>query len=195
MNSQLAVERALRHIVPMPGPEELVRWRSTLNVLIDPARLELVDQVASADDPQERELIRKTFGPVASNADGLASLAAFLTAEEPLVLKHFESAYITIGTNKRRLTLLPDESAVREDRMPGFPFGTLIGSNLLVWVNNAPFVGDVTIRGTYMATLANQKPELDERYVMILHSLGAKQIPSNARTQARELKSVAAEGK
>lgn len=195
MNSQTAVERAIRHIVPMPGPEELVRWRSTLNVLIDPARLELVDQVASADDRQERELIRKTFAPVTTDANGLASLAAFLVAEEPLMLKHFQNAEIRLAGNNRKLTLLPDESSVREDRTPAFPFGALIGSSLLVWLNNAPFVGDVTIRSTFMPTLANLKPELDEKYVLILHSLGAKQVPSNARTQARELKSVAAEGK
>lgn len=195
MNSQIAVERALRLITPAPSDAEMLRWRTTLNVLVDPARTELADQIHSANDYQQRELLRKTFANVVSDASGLASLTVPLTDAEPLYLKHFNSAEIYLSGVTRRLTLLPDESSVKLDRMAGFPFGTLIGSNLLVWNGGAPFVGNVSIRGPFIPTLANLKTELDEPYVLVLHSLASKQIPSPQRTQAREAKAVLAEGK
>lgn len=195
MTSQEAIERALRLITPAPNVDERVAWQTTLGVLINDARTELADQIASANDRQQRELLRKTFANVVSDGSGIASLSVPLADAEPLYLKHFNSAEIYLSGVTRRLTLLPDESSVKLDRMAGFPFGTLIGSNLLVWNGGAPFVGNVSIRGPFIPTLANLKTEMEEPYVLVLHSMASKQIPSPQRTQAREAKAVLAEGK
>lgn len=195
MNSQTAVERALRLINPTPARIEMEVWRSTLNVLVDPARTEFADQTHSSGDRELRELLRKTFGPLTTNAEGYADLSTLIAASEPLLVKHFNSAEIKLAGIGRRLTLVPDESAVKLDRMPGFPFGTLVGNQLLVWNGGAPFVGDVTMRAPFVPALASIVGQLEEPYVLVLHSMGGKQIPSPARTQAKEAKAVAAEGK
>lgn len=195
MNSQQAVENALRLIRPVPAEQELTGWRTTLNVLVDDALLELADQIASSDDREMRALLRKTFDVVTTDAEGFASLTPLITASEPLLLKHLNTAEIKIDGSDRRLTLLPDESAVRLDRMPGFPFGALVGTSLLVYNGGAPFEGDVTIRSQCALSLANLPPQLDQRMVMTLYLLGTNQIPSRTRSQVQEVKAVAAEGK
>nr|AUN37437.1 hypothetical protein [uncultured bacterium] len=161
------------------------------------AREALADQIASSGDRQLRELLRKTFGTVTSNDEGVADLTPMLTDAEPLLLKHFDSAEIYLAGNRRRLTLLPDESAVREDRIPGFPFGALAGKNLLVFVDNAPFEGDVSIRAAYSPALANipAQSTLGERFVAITGALATQEQPSVSRTQTQEMKTVIAEGK
>jgi hypothetical protein len=195
VNSQTAVEKALRLITPSPSEAEKVQWRTRLNVLVDEARTEMADEIHSSGDRELRALLRKTFPVITTNADGIASLNPLLTATEPLLLKHLNTAEILVAGNNRRLTLLPDESAVRMDRTPGFPFGTVIGTDLLAWEGGAPFTGEVTIRGPFVPLLANIQGQLDQRYVLTLFQLGSNQIPSRTRTQVQELKSVAAEGK
>jgi len=194
VNSQTAVERAIRLINPAPGEDELVRWRTTLNTLIEPARFEMADQVAASGDRELRELLRKEFGPVAVAA-GIAALQPLIDDAEPLLAKYLNTAEIYCVGISRKLTLLPDETAVKRDRMPGFPYGTLIGTNLLVYNGGQPFVGEVKIRAAYAPALANFKTQVEERYVLVLHSMGKQEIPSKTRTQAKELKAVAAEGK
>lgn len=196
MKSQDAVERALRMVQPQPtSEEEKNRWRTTLNVLVNDARLEFADQIHSSGDRELRALLRKTFPVVATNAGGIASLAALISASEPLLVKHFNCAEIYCDGVSRRTTLLPDESAVKLDRMPGFPFATLINDTLLVYNGGTPFEGDVVIRGPFVPTLDHIVGQLEEPYVVALHHLAAKQIPTSARTQAKDLKTVAAEGR
>ena len=194
MNSQEAVERAIRLITPAPSEEELLRWRTTLNTLVEPARFETAEQIASSGDRELRELLRKEFDPVTA-ADGIAPLGPLVDAAEPLLLKHLNCAEIYIENVGRRLTLLPDETAVKRDRMAGFPYGTVIGTDLLIYHGGQPFAGPVKIRGPFAPTLANFKTQIADRYVLVLHSMGKQQIPSSTRTQARELKAVATEGK
>lgn len=194
MKSQEAVEQAIRLITPAPSEDELARWRTTLNTLIQPARFEMADQIASSGDRELRELLRKQFDTVTAT-DGIASLGAMVDDAEPLLLKHLNCAEIYVGTITRKVTLLPDETAVKRDRMPGFPYATLIGTDLLIYHGGQPFSGDVRVRGPFAPALANFQTQIEKRYVMVLHSMGKQQIPSSARTQAQELKAVAAEGK
>jgi hypothetical protein len=194
VKSQEAVERAIRLITPAPGEEDLLRWRTTLNTLVEPARFEMAEQIASSGDRELRELTRKEFDGIGA-VDGIAALGPLVDDPEPLLLKHLNCAEIYIEAVTRKLTLLPDETAVRRDRMAGFPYGTLIGTDLLIYHGGEPFTGNVKIRGPIVPALANFKTQLEDRYVMVLHSMGKQQIPSTARTQARELKAVASEGK
>lgn len=195
MNSQTAVERALRMISPAPSDAAKVAWRTALNTLIEPARMEMVDQLLASGDREWRELLRKEWPVIASGANGRASLTALVNDAEPLLLKYFNTAEIYIANVQRKVTLVPDESAVTLERPAGFPFGTLIGTDLLVYNGGAPFQGNVTIRGPYMPTLANFKSQLDEKYALVLYSLATQKTPSKMRTEAQELKTVAAEGK
>ncbi len=194
MRSQEAVEQALRLINPAPSEDEALRWRSTLNTLIEPARMEMVDQLLASGDREWRELLRKEWTPVAA-ADGFASLVTLIEDAEPLVVKYFNTAEIYIDGVKRKTTLLPDETAVRRDRMPGFPVATLIGSDLFIYNGGQPVTANLKIRGPYKPLLANFKQQLDEKFVLVLHSMAKQQTPSTARTQAQEIKTVVAEGK
>lgn len=194
MNSQTAVERALRLITPAPSEDDLVRWRSTLNTLIEPARMEMVDQLLGSGDREWRELLRKEWTPVVAVA-GRAPLTAPVTDTEPLVLKYFNAAEVYIDGVTRKVTLLPDETAVKRDRMPGFPVATLIGTDLLVYSAGQPFTGNLKVRGPYMPSLANFNQQLDEKFVLVLANMAKQQTPSKPRTQVQEMKAVAAEGK
>lgn len=196
MKSQDAVERALRLVQPQPTSEgEKQRWRTTLNVLVNDARIEFADQIHASGSRELRALLRKTFPVVASNAQGYAPLAALIADPEPLLVKHFKTSEIYVSGNQRRVTVVPDESAVRLDRTPGFPFATLVNNELLVFDGGAPFVGDITIRGPFVPTLDHIVGQLEEPYVVTLHSLASKQLPTPTRTQAKDLKTVAAESK
>lgn len=194
MNSQTAVERALRLINPAPSEDEALRWRSTLNTLIEPARMEMVDQLLGSGDHDWRELLRKEWTPVVA-VGGRAPLTALVTDPEPLVVKYFNTAEIYIIGERRKVTLLPDETAVARDRMPGFPVATLIGTELLIYNGGQPYNGDLKIRGPYMPALASFNQQLDEKYVLVLKSMAKQETPSTPRRQAQELKAVAAEGK
>lgn len=191
MTSAEAVERALRLIVPAPPVVEQTHLRTMLNVLIKDARTELATQTAGSTDRQQRELLRKTFPNVNSDAGGLAPLTALIEAPEPLLLKFLNTAEIHLAGIPRRLTLLPDESAVKLDRTPGFPFGTLIGTSLLVYNGGQPFDGDVSIRGPFIPELENLETELEEPFVLILHSMATKKVPSSQRTMKQEAQVVA----
>lgn len=194
MNSQTAVERAIRLITPAPSEADELRLRTTLNLLIEPARTEMVDQLLGSGDRNWRELLRKEWTDIEAE-DGIASLTALIADPEPLFVKYFKSAEIYIADVKRKATLVADETAVRRDRMPGFPVATLIGSNLLIYNNSEPVTAALKIRGPYIPALANFNQQLDEKYLLVLSSMGKQQTPSTPRTQAQELKAVAAEGK
>lgn len=193
MNSQTAVERAIRLITPAPSEADELRLRTALNLLIEPARMETVDQLLASGDRQWRELLRKEWTGI-EVVDGVASLASLLTNPEPLIAKYFDSAEIYIDGVTRKATIVPDETAVKRDRLPGFPVATLIGTDLLVY-NGGPVSGELKIRAAYIPSLANFKEQLDEKYVLVLASMGKQETPSRPRTQAQELKAVAAEGK
>jgi hypothetical protein len=194
VNSQTAVERALRLINPVPSEEEALRWRSTLNTLIEPARMEMVDQLLGSGDREWRELLRKEWTPVTAT-DGRAPLTALVTDPEPLVVKYFNTAEIYLDSITRKVTLLPDETSVTRDRMPGFPVATLIGTELLIYNGGQAYTGDLKVRGPYMPALASFNQQLDEKFVLVLAAMGKQQTPSKPRTQTQEMKAVAAEGK
>lgn len=196
MNSQTAVERAYRLIVPAPDERMAVNWRTTLNVLINDARLEFADQIASSPNFALRNLLRRQFAPVDCVA-GSANLNVPLQASEPLLLKHLATADIRLsdGGVTRKVTLLPDESTLDLDRPLGFAFAALHGNILKVRSNNQPYDGDVVITSQVMPTLANITGQLEEPYVVVLHSLAAQKVPSKPRIQAKETQAVAAEAK
>jgi hypothetical protein len=110
-------------------------------------------------------------------------------------LKHLKTADIRLNGVTRKATLLPDESALDLERPPGFPFAALRGTSLHIKNGNAEYTGDVTIVGSCVPSLANIVGQLEEPYVVVLHSMAAAKMPSNTRTQAKELKTVAAESK
>lgn len=193
MNSSEAIERAMRLIKPDPTREEQLHWRTALGVLINDARTELARQVAASGDQHHRSLLRKTFPDVTSDVNGLADLTALVTADEPLMLTSLMSAEIYLDGVARRLTLLPDETAVKRDRTPGFPFGTLIGSSLLVYNGGAPFAGDVSIGGPFIPKVETLTKELQEPFVLVLASLGKSDIPSRVRTTTQEMRATAKE--
>ena len=195
MNSQNAIERALRLVTPVPSEDEKLRWRTTLNVLLNDARVEFADQVASSDNVELRSLLRREFEPI-DCVDGSASLNTPLTAGEPLLLKHLKTADIRLGTvTTRRVTLLPDESTLDLERPNGFAFAALHGTTLRVKSNNAAYSGTVIITAAVIPSLANISGQLEEPFVVVLHSMGVAKTPSPARTQAKELKAVAKENK
>lgn len=157
------------------------------------ARIHLADQIASSGDREERELLRKSFALTFTN--GVAPLADALADTEPLMLKHFNTAEVRLNNIKRQMTLVPDESAVRLDRTPGFPFGTLIGNTLLAYNGGQPYAGTGSIRAACIPTLPNINGPLGERFVTIVGGMATGKIPTEQRRAAQELKTVAAEGK
>ena len=194
MKSQNAVERAIRLVTPAPTDAEKAALRTTLNVLLNDARMEFAEQTAASDDRDLRNLLRKTFEVVTTNDSGLVDLTPLLTAAEPMLLKFLNTTEIFCAGISRKATLLPDESTLSLERPSGFPFAALQGTTLKVMNGGQPFVGEVTIRGSFVPALANiNGPQLEEPFVLVLHSLGSKQIPSPMRTQAKEVKAVAAE--
>jgi len=194
VNSQNAVERAIRLITPAPSEDAKAALRTTLNVLINDARMEFAEQTAASDDRELRNLLRKVFPNVTTNGSGVAALTSLLTASEPLLLKFLNTAEIYCAGITRKVTLVPDESTLTIERPPGFPFAALQGTSLRVVNGGQPFVGDVSIKGSFVPTLANiSGPQLEEPFVLVLKNMGSQQTPSTTRTQAKEVKAVAAE--
>lgn len=172
--------------------QELPRFR-ILGVTKD-ARTEFADQVGASDDREYRALLRKTFSVILTDSQGFVLLADLLNAAEPILLKYLNTAEIFAEGIDRKVTLLPDRSALALERPAGFPFATLIGPSLRLMNGGEPIAAtNIYITGQYVPTLANITGQLIEPFVKVVVSMATGQTPSPTSTQARELKTVAAE--
>lgn len=163
MNSQEAVERALRKIQPAPAPEELTPLRSALLVSINSALRTVAELMAQrAPEDVERQLLETTAA--LTLAAGVGNLAAWVSANPSYLTKTIDRGKIFHGSSSYPLQEVADELQLTFPWPAELIYFCISGDKLKTRNKDqslTSLTGDLTITLLAIPTLANLPAQLE----------------------------------